>query len=92
MACANDPNKRAKTKIVAFIYPLSPKLGDDPEIRPDFQRMWNMTGEHDRGNASMLAGQDCYRDEDGARFAGPIGEKSPFHSEPFDGHGPAPLR
>jgi len=38
-----------------------------------------MTGEHDRGNASMLAGQDCYRDEDGARFAGPIGEKSPFH-------------
>ena len=29
-----------------------------------------MTGEHDRGNASMLAGQDCYRDEDGARFAG----------------------
>jgi len=51
-----------------------------------------MTGEHDRGNASMLAGQDCYRDEDGARFAGPIGEKSPFHSGPFDGQGPAPLR
>jgi hypothetical protein len=44
--------------------------------------MWNMTGEHDRGNASMLAGQDCYRDENGARFAGPIGEKSPFHQLP----------